>query len=266
MILADYHMHSHASFDCFTESAVMAQAAIDAGLAAIAFTDHIDFLPDTPLDWQTDFDEASREIADTKDKFAGVLDIALGVEFGQPQYNVAEATRFVEKYQPDFIIGSVHHLDPTFDIGMSSVADHDPIELYRTYLDMMLDLATNHDFDVLGHLTYPWRYFKRELDYDYDAHDYRDQLIDVFDVLVSRKKGLEINTSGLRQPLKESLPNETILRWFFERGGEIITTGSDAHTPAHVGYGIAEVSEMAQRIGFPGVATYRERQATIHSF
>jgi histidinol-phosphatase (PHP family) len=245
---------------------VMAQAAIEAGISAIAFTDHMDFLPDTPLDWQTDFDTAMREIISTQTHFKDVLDIAWGVEFGQPQYNVTEADRFCERYRPDFIIGSVHHLDPTFDIGMSSVADYDPVELYRTYLEMMLDLATNHDFDVLGHLTYPWRYFKRELDYDYNAHDYYDQLIEIFDVLAMRKKGLEINTSGLRQPLAESLPNETILQWYRQRGGEIVTTGSDAHTPAHVGYAIAEVTQMARRIGFPGIATYRARQVTIHPF
>jgi len=244
----------------------MAQAAVDRGISAIAFTDHMDFLPGLSLDWQTDFDSAQREVEKAQTVFEGVLDIAWGAEFGQPQYNEAEAKRFIETYQPDFIIGSVHHLDPTFDIGMSSVADYDPIELYRTYLEMMLDLAQNQEFDVLGHLTYPWRYFKRELDYDYHAQDYKKELEEIFDVLAQRGKGLEINTSGLRQPLEDCLPNETILRWYRARGGEIITPGSDAHTPEHVGYAIEHVTDMARRIGFPGVTTYSRREPTIHAF
>jgi len=242
----------------------MAQAAIDQGISAIAFTDHMDFLPDLPLDWQTDFNKAYRTARKAQEHFEGVLDIAWGVEFGQPQYNEAEADRFIRTYQPDFIIGSVHHLDPSFDIGMSSLADHDPIELYHLYLEMMLDLAKHQEFDVLGHLTYPWRYFKRELDYDYDENDYRDQFEEIFTVLVSRGKGLEINTSGLRQPLQDCLPNEAILRWYRACGGEIVTTGSDAHTPAHVGFEIASMTRMVQRLGFEGVATYAQRIPTIH--
>jgi histidinol-phosphatase (PHP family) len=118
----------------------------------------------------------------------------------------------------------------------------------------------------LGHLNYPWRYFKRELDYDYDATEFREHLEAVFEAVVARGKGIEINTSGMRQPLGESLPNEEILGWYRACGGELITTGSDAHTPAHVGDGIAEATRMARRVGFEGVATYRKRTPTIHPF
>ena len=265
-MLSDYHIHTQASFDCFSASDMMAQAAIDAGISAIAFTDHMDFLPETPLDWQTDFDAAYREIKATRDRFAGQLDIAWGAEFGQSQYNEAEALRFTETYQPDFIIGSIHYLDPTYDIGIGGVSDRDPVQLFHTYLDMVLDLAQHQDYDVLGHLTYPWRYYKREMDYDYDARDYREQFDAIFDALIARGKGLEINTSGMRQPLADCLPNEMILTWYRTRGGELLTTGSDAHRPEHVGFAIAEVTQMAQRIGFEGIATYRKRRPTIHSF
>jgi histidinol-phosphatase (PHP family) len=265
-MLIDYHIHTHASFDCFTTTDRMCQAAIDAGMAAVAFTDHVDYLPGHGYDWQTDLDAAYREIDDTACRFAGTLEVARGVEIGQPQFNEGEAKRFLKKHRPDFIIGSVHYLDPTYDMGMSGVADREPHQLFRQYLAMVTEMVRSHEFDVVGHLTYPWRYFKRELDYDYDADDYTEQFTDIFDLLVARGKGIEINTSGLRQALADTLPNEQILRLFHRCGGRYVTTGSDAHTPEHVGGGIAQATEMIRRVGIKGITTYKDRIPTVHPF
>jgi histidinol-phosphatase (PHP family) len=265
-MLCDYHIHTQASFDCFTPARDMCQRAFEAGISAIALTDHMDFLPQHEINWQTDFERARDQAERAIVEFSGKLDIAWGVEFGQPQFNKPEADRFVQTYKPDFIIGSIHHLDPSFDIGTRSVAGRDPVALFHTYLDLLLELAQHYEYDVLGHLTFPWRYYKRELDYDFDTHEYRHQFEEIFDVVVQRGKGIEINTSGLRQKLDDYLPNETILRWYRARGGEVITTGSDAHTPAHVGLAVESATDLARRIGFPGVATYRQREATIHPF
>jgi len=244
----------------------MGEAAVEAGIDTIAVTDHLDFLPGYTFDWQTDFDAAYAALEAARATFAGRLTLVRGVEFGQPQFNSAEAARFTELHRPGFIIGSIHYLDPSYDIGMSSVASHEPCGLYRAYLRLVLEMVSDHDFDVLGHLTYPWRYFKRELDYDFDERDYRAEFDEIFDVIVQRGRGIELNTSGWRQALDDCLPNEAILRRYRARGGRIVTIGSDAHTPENVGAGIDRAAALLQACGFEGVATYEKREATIHAF
>jgi len=265
-MLIDYHIHTHASFDCFEHARAMCESALKAGMDAVAFTDHVDFLPDRPLDWQTDLAAAFREIDEVAEQFLGVLEVARGVEIGQPQFNEREARRLHEEFSPDFIIGSIHYLDPTYDMGMSGVADRDPVALFIAYLEMVKHLAQYGDYDVLGHLTYPWRYFKRERDYDFRTENYLELFVEIFDIVVERGRGLEVNTSGLRQPLADTLPNERILALFRQCGGRFVTTGSDAHTPDHVGDGIEEATAMIRRVGFEGISTYRDRIPTIQPF
>lgn len=62
--------------------------------------------------------------------------------------------------------------------------------------------------------------------------------------LIERKKGLEINTSGIRQGMKESLPGKSIVARFFELGGQIVTLGSDAHAKKDIGADFSAVSDL----------------------
>ena len=64
---------------------------------------------------------------------------------------------------------------------------------------------------------------------------------------------------GLRQSPGEPYPGLTLLRWYREAGGEILTTGSDAHHVDDLGAGLAEAMAMARQAGFRAIATY-ERQ------
>jgi histidinol-phosphatase (PHP family) len=43
-------------------------------------------------------------------------------------------------------------------------------------------------------------------------------------------------------------------------GGEILTTGSDAHHTSDLGAGIAEALDLARSIGFRAIATFDRRQ------
>ena len=61
----DYHMHSHHSFDAKHSIREMAEAAVQAGLSEICFTDHIDFEDpnwrDVPADLPAQRAEIERE-------------------------------------------------------------------------------------------------------------------------------------------------------------------------------------------------------------
>ena len=72
-------------------------------------------------------------------------------------------------------------------------------------------------------------------------------------------KALEINTSGLRQPLGETLPTLPYVRRFREFGGEYVTVGSDAHYAEDLGKGVNEGMKVAQEAGFSHVTLFQGR-------
>ena len=81
-------------------------------------------------------------------------------------------------------------------------------------------------------------------------------------ILVKKGMGMEINTSGVDKT-GDFLPPATFLRRFKELGGEIVTIGSDAHTPDRVGQYSKEGLEILKDI-FGYVCTFNERTPTFH--
>jgi histidinol-phosphatase (PHP family) len=78
--------------------------------------------------------------------------------------------------------------------------------------------------------------------------------------MIERGKGLEINTVTYRRGMGDPSPPLQVLRWYRELGGEILTFGSDAHTPAAIGACSDVALEMAQAAGFTRLATFERRQ------
>jgi histidinol-phosphatase (PHP family) len=79
-------------------------------------------------------------------------------------------------------------------------------------------------------------------------------------VLIEHGKGLECNTGGLRYGLSQPNPSRRILKRYRELGGEIITIGSDAHTPDYLGYGFQECRRFLLRCGFRYYTVFHGRK------
>ena len=118
-------------------------------------------------------------------------------------------------------------------------------------------------YDVFGHLNYVCRYINRQK-IPTKLHDYEELAVLVLRQIVANGKGMEINVSTLRDKGTAPLPSIELVKKFKSLGGEIITIGSDAHTPAHVGTGIKRGIEIAERAGFKYIATFSERKPTFH--
>ena len=91
-------------------------------------------------------------------------------------------------------------------------------------------------------------------------HKYSDVIDEILKTLIQKGKGIEINTGGFKYGLGHPNPTEEILFRYHELGGEIITVGSDAHTPEHVGYAFDRVPEILTRAGFRYVTVFQNRQ------
>ena len=59
------------------------------------------------------------------------------------------------------------------------------------------------------------------------------------------------------------VPARTILRWYKELGGEILTLGSDCHRVEHLGVGLEVGAELARAAGFRRVCTFERATAGL---
>jgi histidinol-phosphatase (PHP family) len=116
-------------------------------------------------------------------------------------------------------------------------------------------------FDTLGHIDLPKRYAPAEKR-TFDPVQYKAPLMELFEILVERRMSFEINTSGLRQSPKTSMPGPAIVRWYQEAGGTLVTTGTDSHAPQHVGTGLQQTMDMLELCGIDSVSSFRKRQRT----
>nr|MBA3450450.1 histidinol-phosphatase HisJ family protein [Chloroflexia bacterium] len=204
-----------------------------------------------------------RELDRARDQFAGELTVLRGAEVDFNQGTTELVEKFFAEYgkEYDFVIGSVHYAPDGAMIFPDYFADRMQDDVFLPYLDQVQMAVESGWFDSIGHLDLPKRYAPKT-HRDYDPLRYRDRLISIFDAMIDRGVAFEINTSGLRQTPKTSMPGPAVVRWYAERGGTMITTGTDSHAAQTVGAGLMKTLDMLTLCGIDDVASFRHRQAS----
>ncbi len=243
--------------------AASCQAAIDAGITEIAFTDHVDHQPSDPGLGYYRIDDYFRSLDAVRDEFGDRLTILAGAEidFHTDTYNAVE--RFVnanlERY--DFTIGSVHYA-ANGDLIYPPLYEQMTLdEVFTPYLEQVETAVRTGWFCSIGHIDIPKRYLPRAKR-TYEPADFWTRLQPVFQAMNESSVGFEINTSGIRQAPKTSMPGPAIVRWYADAGGRRITTGTDSHTERTVGAGVPATLEMLRLCGVPDVMSFRNRIGT----
>ncbi|MDR0531247.1 MAG: histidinol-phosphatase HisJ family protein [Oscillospiraceae bacterium] len=262
--LLDQHAHTDNSFDGHHSVVFLCETAVERGLRALAFTDHVEMDHFRDQGFDRTAQQSFVEILKARSAFRGRLIVCAGVELGQPTYNLPESEHLLQRYSYDIVVGSIHNLRGKPDfwfLHYDEMTDGEIAALLRDYFGEVLGLVAWGKFDVLAHLTYPLRYLCGEAGRKVDLADYAGQIDEILGLVVRRGISLEINTSGLRQKLNETMPSEAILRRYKALGGKKITIGSDAHYAQHLGAGLPEGMELARRCGFTHVQLYQGREA-----
>ncbi|MGM9935742.1 MAG: histidinol-phosphatase HisJ family protein [Candidatus Ornithomonoglobus sp.] len=258
MYFADYHIHTHHSFDSEAEMEDICRNALSRGLNEIVVTDHLDIAEDKSFNDILDCEKWYAELLYVRKKYAGRLKIKLGIEIGTPQYNPKEYKAFYDKYPLDFIIGSVHNMRNNTDVGDHNFHKTDFRRVYEEYNALLMELARDYEYDVLGHLTYPSRYIEEQLGIVADVHTYTDFYIELFKVLKTRNKGIELNISGIARGGKTIMPPLWLIRLYRECGGEIITIGTDSHAAVQVGTALELAQSFLKEAGFSYYTVYTD--------
>ncbi len=261
MYYSDYHMHSQLSSDSHTTLDQMCCAALERGMSEICLTDHWNLVDQQanilPINYNW---EATRQlILETRDQYFGKLDIRMGIELGNGPLNLAGVAENLPLGKLDFVIGSVHNNSPALgSLGAYTLAHRcktvgDCTRIASDYMEVMKEVVRDDNYDVLGHIIYPFRYFPSQ--FQVSIHQYWDDVVEIFETVIAKGKGIEVNTSQ-GTTIQDWKP---LLECYRQLGGEILTTGSDAHFTDKVGLGIREATQLIGDCGFRYTNTFRQR-------
>ena len=255
----DCHTHTQFSHDSVADPAGSVRMAKERGLLQIAFTDHCDveFCADTDIGTPI-----VQSVAAAREQ--GAL---AGVEMGEGLWMLSAAKAVLDSADFDIVIGSVHAVRypnlrmPYSRIDFSAFDDGLLCDYLRVYFADVLELAQTGDFDVLAHLTCPLKYICGVYGRRVSLAAYAETIDAIFDTIIARRIALEVNTSGVGTALGQLMPDVPLLRRYRERGGQLLTLGSDAHTPERVGVGFREAIAALGEIGFTQAYYYKKRAA-----
>lgn len=259
MYLYDYHMHTNYSLDGNNTIKEICESAIKLNLKEIAITDHFE-----PTRKNQDYlyykpEAVLKEILEARNIYGDRIKVKYGVELGQPHIYPQYSENLLEENLYDFVLASVHKMDTDIDFGELKYNNID-VPLYcRKYLSGLKQLVKWNKFDCVAHLDLVKRYGSI-YGVKINLMDYKEELEEIFKILIKNGKGIEINTSGLRQTAKACLPDIDIVSFYRQLGGEIITVGSDAHFSRDVGKGIKEGIEIANNAGFKYITVFTKRK------
>lgn len=258
----DQHMHCNFSGDSDALPEDMIKAGIAHGLSGICFTDHLDYdYPEEPNIFLLDFDNYFKALSDLREKYADKISVNIGIELGLQPQAVGQNLAVAEKYPFDFIIGSSHvvnHMDPYYP---EFFAGRDEDAAYMEYFESVLEnINSGVDFDVYGHIDYVVRYGPNKNAF-YTYEKFKDIIDEILTQLISKGKGIEVNTGGFKYGLGHPNPTEDIIKRYRELGGEIITMGADAHVPEYVAYEFDKTAQIIKNCGFKYYTVFKNRKA-----
>ncbi|MGS0764107.1 histidinol-phosphatase HisJ family protein [Syntrophomonas curvata] len=251
-MLQDYHIHALAhgeyryTYDWLKTFAV---AAREQGILELGFSEHDEYLSriDTAV-----LQQLREEFPD--------INIRLGLEVDYIPGREEHIREISRQYDFDYLIGSIHFIEgwgfdhPDFS-HLFTGKDID--QIYRSYFNLVHRAIKSGLFDVVGHLDLIkiWGHRPRE-------HTVEHYVEPLLNSIKAADMVIEINSAGLRKPVKEIYPAPEIIDLVFAK--EIaVTLGSDAHHPSQLGEGLAEAHRRLIGAGFKSIAMLEQRQVKL---
>jgi histidinol-phosphatase (PHP family) len=260
----------------------MVLSAIDKGIDVYAITDHCEVnlffsegyyggrnSPYEVFDFGRSFVDSLRDSTALKEKYADKIKILRGVELAGMPFDYGLADAVVKDTRLDFILGSTHQIKGFDDFAFIDYGKEKIPELMNAYFESVLETAKWGKFDVLAHLTYTLRYIEGGDTENkgsgwrgakVDMKPYEEIIREIMKTLIADGKGIEINTSGLRQTIGKTFPDLYYIKLFRELGGDILTAGSDSHNVNDIGRGIKTAEELAKTAGFEYFTYFENRK------
>ncbi|ACX51375.1 histidinol phosphate phosphatase HisJ family [Ammonifex degensii KC4] len=265
MGLVDYHVHTARCGHAVGKVGEYLRQAERMGLKELGFADHLPlyFLPPEKRDPglampQTQLGEYVAEITGLKGK--STVEVKLGIEADYVPGREEELRRLLSAYPFDYVLGSIHFLDGWgFDnpAEIEGYRGKDLDLLYERYFSLVQRLASSRLFDIVAHpdLIKKFGFLpSRNLKLLYE---------ETVKAIAAADLAVEVNTAGLRHPVKEIYPAVEFLS-LCRRYRVPVTLGSDAHRPEDVGRDFDRALDLLRGVGYYEVAIFTSRKR--HSY
>jgi histidinol-phosphatase (PHP family) len=182
--------------------------------------------------------------------------IKVGIEADYIPGFEAKTRAILEAYPYDFVIGSIHFIDNwAFDDPDQHVKwkNKDIDCVYRDYYELLRKSAASGLFDIMGHVDLVKKFGHRA------NTDMTAEVEATAKVFKDAGVTVEINTSGLRKPVKEIYPSLEVLK-IYRQAGVPITFSSDSHEPGDVGRDYDKAATLARAAGYTEYRVFRARK------
>jgi len=240
--LVDYHVHSNYSCDGKSTIFGMCRKAVDLKIVEIGFSEHMDFNPQNSCFGFFNYGEYVSEIENARKTFKDQLIVRKGIEIDYQHCFENEIKKWLKDKEFDFTIGSVHYLKNDF-ISRPLVARKDLKEMYDVYFNEVERSIESGLFDVVGHFDLIGRYISNRRS-ELNSFNFWEKAKAILEKIVKSNLYLEINSKGLREECRDTMPGRKLIDEFIRNGGKLISLGSDAHSTNEIGNGIDEIQNF----------------------
>lgn len=261
-MIADYHIHTSLCKHAEGTPVEYAKVAVARGLSEICFTDHAP----TPHGYdprnRMELDQFPEYMQMVKEAREGApIEVLIGIEADYYEGCDDYLSNWLESHNFDLVIGSVHYIggwgfdDPSQKEAWKRA---DVSSVWKDYFSLVARFARTGLPDAIAHLDLP-----KKFGYIPAENELVDSAGPALDAIKRAGIAIEINTGGLRKPVKEMYPSPLLLKMANEK--EIpICFGSDAHAPDQVGADFDKALCLARECGYTTCVRYRGRnQETV---
>jgi histidinol-phosphatase (PHP family) len=230
------------------------QRAIELGIDVYGFSDH------NPMDFDTkyrmsidDCESYESDILSLKEIYKNDIEILLAYEVDYLREYIPNR---VLNANVDYLIGSVHFINkwgfdnPEF---IREYESRDIDKIWEDYFDMIKSMAKSDKFDVVGHLDLikVFKFFPNK--------DIKSIALPALKEIRKSNMAIELNSAGLRKPVKEQYPSRELLELAYELDIPI-TFSSDAHSVEQIGFGYEDTKRVAQEVGYDRCVYFKQKE------
>jgi len=261
-MIVDYHTHTELCKHAHGSVEEYVQRALALGFDEIGCSDH------APLPGNYDerhrmtleefYSQYAPKVTDLIEKYRKRIRIKRGIECDFLDWAAEWNLKFIAENDFDFVIGSVHFVGPRGEEKPLFGREYEEVEIEALYEGYFLEIAKSAKaglFDIIAHC---------DIVKKFGAFASKRVEGLMWEALSEIKKAdlcIEINTSGLRKPERETYPGEKVLT--LARDLKIpLTLGSDAHNPDHVGMDFKLATSLINKYGSGRISVFEHRKRT----
>ena len=252
-------MHTPLCGHAVGEPAEYVRHGIKAGLKEMGFSDHAPLVSHRDPKITMDFEQLPtylKMIKEVQTQFSKEITIKISLETDFIPGFENKTRQIIEDYPYDYIIGSVHFIKTWgFDDPAQRTAwkAKDVNQVYHDYYKLLRQSAESGMFNIIGHCDLVKKFGHRA------TENMFDEVRATAKVFKETGVAIEINTAGLRKPVKEMYPSLDCLK-IYREAGVPLTFGSDAHAPAEVGKDFDKAGDLAKAAGYNEYLIFKQRK------